>query len=266
MTHDTDTPARARRSGIQSIEIGGAVLEAMVRLGAPATLSTIATAAGLPSAKAHRYLTSLCEIGLTRQDVAAGRYGLGPLALRLGLSAIAQTDMLERAFEVLGTLCNKLRISGHLSVWTEAGPVVIRSAHGGPPVISPVAVGTVLPLQRSASGLIYLSYMPASATVTTLVAQEGPDRIARSELEDLCQKTRKAGFALASGNYIPGLCAIALPILNHDQTLAGAITLVSTNTSLFTESSTATRDVVDAMKKFEREWSLGECTKSAIKP
>lgn len=265
MTHVTDTPARARRSGIQSIEIGGAVLEAMVRIGAPATLSAIANAAGLPSAKAHRYLTSLCEIGLTRQDVAAGRYGLGPLALRLGLSAIAQTDILERAFEVLGTLCNKLRISGHLSVWSEAGPVVIRSAHGGPPVISPVAVGTVLPLQRSASGLIYLSYMPISATLDTIAKQEGPESLAQSELENQRQKTREAGFALASSKYIPGLCAIALPILNHDQTLAGAITLVSTNTSLFTEHSAATRDIVGAMKKFERDWSLGESTKSAIK-
>lgn len=265
MTHVTDTPARARRSGIQSIEIGGAVLEAMVRIGAPATLSAIANAAGLPSAKAHRYLTSLCEIGLTRQDVAAGRYGLGPLALRLGLSAIAQTDILERAFEVLGTLCNKLRISGHLSVWSEAGPVVIRSAHGGPPVISPVAVGTVLPLQRSASGLIYLSYMPSSATVDELMTQEGPERMAQSELDDQRRKTRKAGFALASGNYIPGLCAIALPILNHDETLAGAITLVSTNTSLFTESSAATNDALDMMDKFERGWSLKVSTGPALR-
>lgn len=265
MDHVADTPTRARRSGIQSIEIGGAVLEAMVRIGAPASLSAIAAAAGLPSAKAHRYLTSLCEIGLTRQDVAAGRYGLGPLALRLGLSAIAQTDMLERAFEVLGTLCNQLRISGHLSVWTEAGPVVIRSAHGGPPVISPVAVGTVLPLQRSASGLIYLSYMPSLTTVDAVTAQEGLDWMAQSEVDDLRRKTRKAGFALASGNYIPGLCAIALPVLNHDQTLAGAITLVSTNTTLFTERSAATLGVVDAMKKFERDWSLGENTKSAIR-
>ena len=265
MSHSADTPARARRSGIQSIEIGGAVLEAMVRIGAPATLSAIATAAGLPSAKAHRYLTSLCEIGLTRQDVAAGRYGLGPLALRLGLSAIAQTDILERAFEVLGTLCNKLRISGHLSVWSEAGPVVIRSAYGGPPVISPVAVGTVLPLQRSASGLIYLSYMPSSATVDTLMTQEGPERMAQSELDDQRRKTRKAGFALASGNYIPGLCAIALPILNHDETLAGAITLVSTNTSLFTEHSAATRDIVGVMKKLERDWSLNGGTGPAIR-
>lgn len=256
MNHSTDIPARSRRSRIQSVNIGGSVLEAMVRIGVPAMLSEIATAAGLPSSKAHRYLTSLCEIGLTRQDDSTGRYGLGPLALRLGLSAIAQTDILERAFEVLGMLCNKLRISGHLSVWTEAGPVVIRSAHGGPPVISPVAVGTVLPLQRSASGLIYLSYMPKSATMDAVTKQDGQERRAQSELDDLRLKTRKAGFALTSEKYIAGLCAIALPILNHDQTLAGAVTLVSTNTSLFTEHSAATKDALDAMDKFERDWSL----------
>ena len=123
MDRPTDTPARARRSGVQSIEIGGDLLEAMVRLGAPAPLSDIAKAAGLPSAKAHRYLTSLCEIGLTLQ-YETGRYGLGPLALRMGLSAIAQHDIIERAYEVLVDLCNSFRTSGHLSV----GPMLAPSS------------------------------------------------------------------------------------------------------------------------------------------
>lgn len=251
MDKPTDTPARARRSGVQSIEIGGDLLEAMVRLGAPAPLSDIAAAAGLPAAKAHRYLTSLCEIGLTLQH-DTGRYGLGPLALRMGLSAIAQHDIIERAYEVLGDLCDGLRTSGHLSVWSDVGPVVIRSAHGGPPVISPVAVGTVLPLQRSASGLVYLSYMPAAATAEAVASQQGG--VDAAELERLRQETVTAGYALASGQYIPGLCAIALPIFNHDRTLAGAITLVSTDTSAFTDDSAATQRAVAAVQALERNW------------
>ncbi|MDC0948792.1 IclR family transcriptional regulator [Gammaproteobacteria bacterium] len=255
MSHPTDQSARARRSGIQSIEIGGDVLEAMVQLGAPATLSEISALAGVHSAKAHRYLTSLCEIGLTRQDDTNGRYGLGPLALRMGLSAIAQHDIIERAYEVLGALCNRLRVSGHLSVWSDVGPVVIRSAHGGPPVISPVAVGTVLPLERSATGSIYLSYMPPVTTADVIATQKGPNDAANTEIKKMRQETQKTGYALTSGRYVAGLCAIALPVRNHDQSLAGAVTLVSTDLSIFTKDSPATKAAVQAIQELERNWS-----------
>lgn len=255
MDKTNDSQTRARRSGVQSIEIGGDLLEAMVRLGAPATLSDIAKAAGLPSAKAHRYLTSLCEIGLTLQHDNGGQYGLGPLALRMGLAAIAQHDIVERAYDVLVSLCNEFRTSGHLSVWSDVGPVVIRSAHGGPPVISPVAVGKVLPLQRSASGLIYLSFMPEATTSQALQAETANTTKNEKMLHDLRQITIKAGYAIASGHYIPGLCAIALPVFNHDRTLAAAITLVSTDTEMFTQSSTATRRAVAEMQNLECKWS-----------
>ncbi|MEM7546489.1 MAG: IclR family transcriptional regulator [Pseudomonadota bacterium] len=257
MDKPTDSPTRSRRSGVQSIEIGGDLLEAMVQLGAPATLSDIARAAGLPPAKAHRYLTSLCEIGLTQQHSNSGYYGLGPLALRMGLAAISQHDIIERAYEVLVMLCNEFRTSGHLSVWSDVGPVVIRSAHGGPPVISPVAVGTVLPLQRSASGLVYLSFMPENATTQALQTQTPHAAPDQSALGKLRKATLKAGYTLASGQYIPGLCAIALPIFNHDRSLAAAVTLVSTDTGAFTDDSPATRRAIAEVQNLERNWSLG---------
>ncbi len=255
MGDDSLTAKRARRSGVQSIEIGGDLLEAMVDLGAPAALSDIAKASGLQSAKAHRYLTSLCEVGLTVQHRDTGRYGLGPLALRMGLSAISQHDIIERAYEVLVTLCTDLRTSGHLSVWSEAGPVVIRSTHGGPPVISPVSVGTILPLHRSASGLIYLSYMPLAATAQALEKQAMGGAPSADEIAVFRDRITAAGCAFAEGQYIPGLCAIAFPILNHDTSLAGAVTLVSTDQSLFTEHSPATETALHAVDALHRDWS-----------
>lgn len=250
-----DIPDRPRRSGVQSIEIGGRLLEAMVGLGAPAALSEIAEAANLLPAKAHRYLTSLGEIGLTMQHNDTGRYGLGPLALRMGLSALSQHDIMDRAHEMMTDLCNSLKTSGHLSVWSEAGPVVIRSAHGGPPVISPVAVGTILPLLRSATGRVYLSHMPQLSAADAQQLQPTHDAMQEEELASVRREILKTGYALAKGNYIPGLCAIGVPILNHDQTIAGALTLVSTDTSTFTEESAPTQRVCTAVKILHSEWS-----------
>lgn len=247
-----DPDSKPRRSGVQSIEIGGALLEAMVALGRPAPLSEIAKAADMQPAKAHRYLTSLGEIGLTLQHEESGRYGLGPLALRLGLSAIAQHDIIERAYEMLVALCIEVRTSGHLSVWSEAGPVVIRSTHGATPVISPVSVGTVLPLNGSASGLIYLAYMAEAATADVLRKQA----LAGAPTEDQLARIRETGGAFADGQYIPGLRAMAMPILDHDGTLAGAVTLVSTSDQMFDPSGDVVAKALSATAHLHGNWTI----------
>jgi len=53
-----DTPMDKSRRGIQSIEIGGRLLTALVDEGGPMSLGDLARKAGMPSAKAHPYLVS----------------------------------------------------------------------------------------------------------------------------------------------------------------------------------------------------------------
>ena len=48
-------------------------------------------------AKAHPYLVSFGKLGLIEQDAASGRYGLGPLALQLGLISLQQFDPVRLA-------------------------------------------------------------------------------------------------------------------------------------------------------------------------
>ena len=66
------------RRGIQSIEVGGSLLSALVREGKPMMLKDLAREAGMPVAKAHPYLVSFGKLGLVEQDALTGRYGLGP--------------------------------------------------------------------------------------------------------------------------------------------------------------------------------------------
>ena len=52
------------RRGIQSIEVGGTLLQALVDAGAPLPLRELARRAGMTSAKAHPYLVSFGALGL----------------------------------------------------------------------------------------------------------------------------------------------------------------------------------------------------------
>ena len=85
-THPNSGPKPdTSQRGIQSIEVGGQLLRALAHQGRPMALKDLAAAAGMAAAKAHPYLVSFGKIGLVKQDRASGRYGLGSLALQLGL-------------------------------------------------------------------------------------------------------------------------------------------------------------------------------------
>ncbi len=79
------TPSPRLQRGIQSVEVGGQLLRALAHQGRPMALKDLAREAGMSAAKAHPYLVSFGKLGLIEQDALSGRYGLGPLAMQLGL-------------------------------------------------------------------------------------------------------------------------------------------------------------------------------------
>ena len=59
------------RAGIQSVEVGFSLVEALAQASGPLMLKDVAAAAGMSAAKAHRYLVSFQRIGLVTQDEGA---------------------------------------------------------------------------------------------------------------------------------------------------------------------------------------------------
>ena len=88
---------QSTRRGVQSVDVGGRLLNALCEYRYPVRLKELAAASDMPPAKAHRYITSLVRIGLAVQDERTGLYSLGPLALRLGLIAIERNDIVSKA-------------------------------------------------------------------------------------------------------------------------------------------------------------------------
>src|SRR5687767_10524479 len=95
------TAAQEKLQGIQSVETGFAVLDALVEGGGPLTLGEVARGSGLSLSQARRYLISLVRCGLAFQDAATGRYDLGSRSLRIGLVALARVDAIDLATSAL---------------------------------------------------------------------------------------------------------------------------------------------------------------------
>ena len=100
--------------GIQSIEVGGQLLLALAHHGRPMALKDLAREAGMTPAKAHPYLVSFIKLGLVAQD---GLYGLGPLAMQLGLISLQQYDPVRLATPVIETLALAIGHTVAIAVW-----------------------------------------------------------------------------------------------------------------------------------------------------
>lgn len=225
----TTASAVAKRKGIQSFELGIGVLECIEAAGGAISLSRIAQHCGMAPSKAHFYLVSLQRVGLVSQDTIGGRYRLGPAALRLGLSALSQCDVIELAREEMARLSALTGDTVFLSVWGHHGPTVISRFDGTEVAPLAIRVGAVMPLTRSATGRVFLAWMPRRHTAALLrreTAKSGKNAaFSERALAGLIEEIRRTGLALTPGAIASEMIAIAAPVFNHTQQLQCVLTV-----------------------------------------
>lgn len=225
-----------RRRGVQAAEVALAVLDALGRAGGPVGLTHLAEAVNLAPAKAHRYLVSLIAAGMAVQR-ADGAYDLGEGAARLGMAAVARVDPVNRAADALPGLVAASGCTAMLSVWGPAGATVVRWEKASPQLITALGVGAVLPLVTSATGLAFLAWLPDRLLAERLAA-EAPD-MTGAALAGQRARLRAGWITRASGSFIPGLHALAVPVLDLAGQAAAVVTLVSNRAATLEPGSPA---------------------------
>jgi DNA-binding IclR family transcriptional regulator len=166
------TRAREPQSrGIQSIEVGGRLLQALAHEGSPLALKDLAQAAGMSPGKAHPYLVSFIRLGLVERETEGGRYGLGPLALRMGLIGLQQYDPVRLATPLIDELAAATGHTVAIAVWGHRGPTLVRIAEAPSPVHVSMRHGTVMSIPDTASGRLFAAFGPADAVRAALAAE-----------------------------------------------------------------------------------------------
>lgn len=224
--------AKADRKGIQSLEIGLRMLEALAAAGGAASLKELSQAAGLTPSKAHRYLVSLGRAGFAVQATSNARYDLGHQALKVGLAALSRVDAVQTGSEAVARVVEATGHTAMLAVWSELGPVIIRWLNGPRAVYTTLSTGSVLPAVQSATGRVFTAFLPEATTKPTIMKELSRLKtqgrpIDRTTLAGVRAATRTAGLAQVSGDFIPGLNAAAVPILNPFGEAAVVLTLVA---------------------------------------
>jgi DNA-binding IclR family transcriptional regulator len=214
--------------GIQAIGIGFGLLDALMEARRPISLGELSNRAEMAPSKARFYLISFVRLGLVNQDPGTGLYSLGPGAIRLGLTALEQFDVIGASKSAVHELANKLGFSTYLFVWGTHGPTMVYRADGKNWTSLDVRVGSVLPLLNSAAGRAYLACLPRSMT-ETLVKKEIRDIREHGgkppSPEQIIRATRAAGIASARASLLAEITAIALPVLDYSALPAAVISI-----------------------------------------
>jgi DNA-binding IclR family transcriptional regulator len=251
------TAKASNAQGINSIQIGARVLQALEEGRGPIPLAEVARRSGLHPAKVHRYLTSLVRCGLASQSQTTGFYDLGPASRQLGIEALRRTDAVSLVSEHTVKLRDRTGHTANLSVWTEYGPTLVRRDTGIHTLAIALRVGSTLPLLDSAHGLAFLANLPRSSTAAVLKLQQSRGDTRRApagEVAALKDEVKRAGYAQTRNHLVFGLAGLAAPVFGAEATLAAVIGLnMPTRLMTARESERLSRVLMESASQASRD-------------
>lgn len=222
------------RAGIQSVEVGFALLQVLAQGEGPLMLRDLARAASMSAAKAHRYLVSFQRLGLVVQDAATTRYDLGPAALKLGLASLERLDAVKLARERVALLKEEIGHTVALAVWGNHGPTIVHWEESPSAVTVNLRLGDVMPLLTSATGQCFAAYAPREAIAPLLKEEMARAQkqgragvpVTMAEARALLDAVRKRAGARVVDTLIPGIVGFCVPVFDSDGHMAlGMVTL-----------------------------------------
>lgn len=231
--------------GVQSIEVGARLLEAIAAAGGSVMLRDIAKIGGVAPAQAHAYMVSYRKCSLVEQDERTGRYRLGPLALQLGLARLRNFDPLKAASDAVVEFAAETGLSVAIAVWGSYGPTVVQVHEGSDQIHINTRPGTVYSLTGTATGRVFSALISRDVVTTTLKAQRAEKSKSRfvgavgdlASIEDEIAFVREHGYASIASNPIPGISAVSAAIFEVGGQLTGAITVIGPTKTLSLDPS-----------------------------
>ncbi|MEI5997331.1 IclR family transcriptional regulator [Paraburkholderia bengalensis] len=228
---ESDPGAGKQQRGIQSVEVGGRLLQALATARAPLALSDLAASADLAPGQAHAYLVSLTRLGLIKRDELSGRYEPGPLSLRLGLMQLANQPAFRAAVPRVAALAEEIGFSVAICAAGPQGPTIVRYEHAGFPLHVNLHVGTVMSLPATSTGRVFCAYLAPDALRTMWTNQSGgagdlvePGQ--RASLDATLDAIRARGIERGIDAPSPGISSLAAPVLDARGQLCLALTVI----------------------------------------
>ena len=206
------------------------VLEAVVDSNSPVTASYISKTVGLPVATVHRLCKMLVEQRLLQYEIDGKRLLSGPRMFEFAARILSGSHydlerriIMEALVEEIGETCNISIPDGMRMIYAER-----VESHW--PLRVQLPAGTHVPMHCTASGKLYLSHLDSATADRILkrldLTKHTPRSIASvKKLKAELQEIRKRGYATDDEEFIEGLVAVAVPIMDPNGRFCAGLAL-----------------------------------------
>ena len=181
---------------------------------APRGVTAVSKALDLPKSSAHRLLSTLARRGLLERD-ERGRYRPGIGLVALGLGVLENEPVVAAARPVLELEAERLGDTVFLTVARAGAVVVLDKVEGTGFLRAAPQIGSTVPLHATAVGKLYLTHAPEAVTLgdDPLEAFTASTTTNSAILAAELERVRRQGYAENRDEWIPGLSAMAAPVL-----------------------------------------------------
>lgn len=213
-----------------SAERSLSLLSTLARAGRALSLADLASELGLPKATAHRLCVQLLEGGFLARDVEERCFVVGPTLRRLALDTLNHDSVSGLRHELLAALVAQVGETCNLTTLDGAQVLYLDRVEAPWPWRLALDAGTHVPLHCTASGKLFLAQMPP-AQRETLLAQLPLQRITANTLttpqalRTECEQIAEQGFSVDREEFIPGLIAVAVPVVDAQGQTRAAVAL-----------------------------------------
>ena len=246
-----------KKYGAPSVKKAFAILSAISSSKDGMGVSDLAKKLKMAKSTVHGMSSALEELGAVMRDPLTKKYKLGFTLLEIGRSAYSQIDLQTSARPVTEKLMEMTQTSVFLGIqnWGQVTIMDVVESRQGLNITAPL--GSTIPLFAGAVGKVFLAAMPEQQA-TKIVKSTGLPRFTDNSILDPdlyfseLNQVREKGYAVDDEEYIPGVRAVASPLMGLGQ-LRSAIWAVGFKASLDEKKmQTLTTETQKAAKTISR--------------
>ncbi|MEM6676707.1 MAG: IclR family transcriptional regulator [Pseudomonadota bacterium] len=204
------------------------ILEETVRSGVPVTPTDVNAAIGLPKPTIHRLFATLEAEGFLIRELDGRAYTAGQRLRRMSSNVLSSLRIRTARLAVLGRLAAEIGETCNLAVPDREAMVYLDRVETEWPLRIQLPIGTKVPFYCTASGKMYLSSLNVAHLERYLRAASLTQQTARTitDIEVLRReiaKTRERGFGTDDEEFMEGMVALAVPILDDQDRLVSTL-------------------------------------------
>lgn|SRR5512145_1776963 len=205
-------PARKHSYSVPALEKAFDVIELLAGEAESRTLSAIAGALDRSPSEIFRVLRTLEGRGYLARD-AGDRYLLTNRLFEHGLRRPAVASLLEIAYPEMRTLAAAIGHSCHISVPSGMRMVTVARVEQPSAASFVVPIGFSVPVVESASGRVFLAFLPSPEQEASLAMLAN---VNRGALARRLSRIRVRGYEIAPSASVVGITDLSFPLFEAD--------------------------------------------------